>query len=129
MCRPLRRRAPGERLFTPAPARRHPNGRKFAGMIFVRSVALAALSVVLGLPPASGQGLVVDSDRMQVMTDTPEYCWHLASEVAATPREFRQLPPEVRMLALEGQRMCDRGLIRGGILRLRRALLLLRSGQ
>jgi hypothetical protein len=35
----------------------------------------------------------------------------------------------VGLLAMEGQRMCDRGLVRGGILRLRRALLLLRTGQ
>ena len=66
---------------------------------------------------------------MRITTDTPEYCWHLANEVAATPREFRQLPPDVRVLAVEGQRMCDHGLIRGGIMRLRRALLMLRAGQ
>ena len=98
-------------------------------MTFTRSIAPAALWLCLAALPASGQGVVVDSDPMQVMTDTPEYCWHLANQVAATPREFRLLPQEVRMLALEGQRMCDRGLIRGGILRLRRALLLLRAGQ
>jgi len=98
-------------------------------MTLTRSIAPAALWLCLGLLTASGQGVIVDSDRMRVMTDTPEYCWHLANEVAATPRELRLLPPEVRMLALEGQRMCDHGLIRGGILRLRRALLLLRSGQ
>jgi hypothetical protein len=119
----------GEHLFTPAPARRHASGSKFAAMTFVRSVAPAALWLFLGLLPASGQGLPAESDRMRVMSDTPEYCWHLANEVAAAQRETRNLPPDVRFLAVEGQRMCDRGLIRGGILRLRRALLLLRAGQ
>jgi hypothetical protein len=98
-------------------------------MTFVRSVTSAALWVLLGLLPASGQGLTVDTDRMRVMTDTPEYCWHLANEVAVEQRQAREPSPDVRVLAGEGRRMCDRGLIRGGILRLRRALLLLRAGQ
>ena len=98
-------------------------------MILVRSVATAALWLCLGLLPASGQGVTVDSDRMRVMSDTPEYCWHLADEIAANQRETRGLPPEVRMLAREGQRMCDHGLIVAGIRRLRRALLLLRADQ
>ncbi len=34
-------------------------------------------------------------------------------------------PQEVMVLSSEGQRMCDQGLTRGGILRLRRALVLL----
>jgi hypothetical protein len=98
-------------------------------MNFVRSIAPAALWVCAGLLPASGQGLADDPERMRIITDTPEYCWHLANEVAATPREFRLLPPDVRVLAVEGQRMCDHGLIRGGIIRLRRALMMLRAGQ
>ena len=98
-------------------------------MTFVRSVAPAALWLLLGLLPATGQGVAVESDRMQVMTDTPEYCWHLANEIAAARRETRSLPPEVRVLAREGERMCDRGLIKGGVTRLRRALLLLRADQ
>ena len=34
-------------------------------------------------------------------------------------------PQEVMALSTEGQRMCDQGLTRGGILRLRRALMLM----
>ncbi len=98
-------------------------------MIFARSIAPAAMWLFLGMLTARGAGVTVDSDPMQVMTDTPEYCWHLASQVASTPRQLYQLPPEVRILAMEGRRMCDHGLIRGGILRLRRALLLMRAGQ
>jgi len=99
-------------------------------MVLARSIiAPAALWLSLGLLPASGEGFVTDGDPMRVISDTPEYCWHLASEVATTPHEFRVLPPEVRMLTIEGERMCDQGLIRGGILRLRHALMLLRSGQ
>jgi hypothetical protein len=40
--------------------------------------------------------------------------------VAETPP-----PEEVTSLSSEGQRMCDQGKTRGGILRLRRALLLM----
>jgi hypothetical protein len=34
-------------------------------------------------------------------------------------------PQEVTFLSSEGQRMCDQGQTRGGILRLRRALMLM----
>jgi hypothetical protein len=36
-------------------------------------------------------------------------------------------PQEVASLSTEGQRMCDQGQTRGGILRLRRALMLMIS--
>ena len=64
---------------------------------------------------------------MQVTTDTPEYCSQLAAEVAEARRTVPAPPPSVRVLADEGQRMCGNGMVRGGILRLRRALLLLRN--
>jgi len=98
-------------------------------MNLVRSMAPVAVWLCLGLLPASSQGLLADSDRMQVMTDTPEFCWHLVNKVAAAQRDPHDVPPDVRMLAREGQRMCDHGLIKAGILRLRRALMLLRDGQ
>ena len=69
-------------------------------MTLVRSIIPAALWLCLGLLQANAQGVTVDSDPMQVMTDTPEYCWHLANEVAATPRELRLLAKMSTLLLL-----------------------------
>jgi hypothetical protein len=99
-------------------------------MTFSRPVALTTLSLLIGLPSAGGQSMhSSESDPMRVMSDTPEYCWHLASEFYTAQRRAHDLPPDVRVLAHEGQSMCDHGLIRGGIRRLRRALLLLQADQ
>jgi hypothetical protein len=61
-----------------------------------------------------------------VTTDTPEYCLQLLDRVSAMVNVASAPPPsEVTSLSTEGQRMCDHGQLRGGIARLRRALLLL----
>ena len=57
----------------------------------------------------------------EVTTDTPAYCALLGHDVAARHSAL----PEVERLLTEGEAMCARGQIRGGILRLRRALLIL----
>jgi hypothetical protein len=54
-----------------------------------------------------------------------EYCGHLAGRVATAHQQAVQPPPEVEILVVEGRRMCDEGHVRGGIARLRRALMLL----
>ena len=62
----------------------------------------------------------------QVTSDTPEYCLHLLDRVSEMVRVAGSPPPqEVTFLSSEGQRMCDQGQTRGGILRLRRALMLM----
>jgi hypothetical protein len=71
---------------------------------------------------------------MRVTTDTAEYCDTLASLVTRAERaqvardthaaELQQ----VRDLVEEGHHMCADGLIRSGLLRLRRALMILRAG-
>ena len=66
------------------------------------------------------------SPPQQVTTDTPEYCLQLLDRVSEMVRVAGSPPPqEVAFLSSEGQRMCDQGQTRGGILRLRRALLLM----
>jgi hypothetical protein len=62
-----------------------------------------------------------DQPSFALTTDTPQYCVQLARQI--TDRHSTQ--PEVGRLLSEGRDMCDRGQIRGGIRRLRRALLLL----
>jgi len=77
-------------------------------------------------------GLVVVTDApaqtapMPVLTDTPQYCVELSAEV----EEERQAlvspaPAEVEELAEEGRQLCAMGETRGGIDRLRRAMVLL----
>jgi hypothetical protein len=78
-------------------------------------------TVLLGAPPVVGQ------QRAQLVTsDTPEYCLQLLDRVSELVRVAEAPPPEeVTSLSSEGRRMCDQGKTRGGIMRLRRALLLM----
>ena len=96
-------------------------------MTRARSMALASMWLGAGLSSALAEGGANEPGPMQVITDTPEYCWHLAAEVAQARLAAPTTPPGVRLLADEGERMCDTGAVRGGILRLRRALLLLKK--
>jgi hypothetical protein len=93
----------------------------------------ARLYAVLAVPLAVGLGLAVMPSPVagqaappQVTTDTPQYCLELLDEVSQQVRVNTHPPQEVTSLSTEGQRMCDQGQTRGGILRLRRALVLLR---
>jgi hypothetical protein len=86
---------------------------------------LAVAAMLFGAAPVSGQ------QRAQpVTTDTPEYCLQLFDRVSELVRVAGMPPPqEVTSLSSEGQRMCDQGQTRGGILRLRRALIMLMHEQ
>jgi hypothetical protein len=90
------------------------------------AVLAVPLSVGLGLAflplPVAGQ-----APPAQVTTDTPQYCLQLLDQVSEQVRVNAHPPEEVTNLSTEGQRMCDQGQTRGGIMRLRRALVLLRG--
>lgn len=93
-------------------------------------------ALVLTLPLALGPAVALSQPApaapeppLRVTTDTPEYCDHLAGRFASEQRTHPDVTPEVQKLAQEGQQMCDTGLIRGGLYRLRRALLLLEGGK
>jgi hypothetical protein len=89
----------------------------------VPTLALGIAVLWLGAFPVAGQ-----SPPQQVTSDTPEYCLHLFDRVSEMVRGASAPPPqEVTFLSSEGQRMCDQGQTRGGILRLRRALMLMRQ--
>ncbi|MDR3530842.1 MAG: hypothetical protein P4L90_09850 [Rhodopila sp.] len=101
----------------------------------VRSLTTAGLLVALGtLPtiatgPAAAQAQVIQTGPMEVTSDTPEYCLQLLDRVSDLVRlATTAVPREVSVLTTEGQRMCDHGQTRGGIMRLRRALLLMEGG-
>ncbi len=92
------------------------------------------LCAVLAVPLSIGLGLAVmpspvagQATPAQVTTDTPQYCLQLLDEVSQQVRVHAHPPDEVTSLSTEGQRMCDQGQTRGGIMRLRRALVLLRG--
>ena len=87
----------------------------------VRTLSLGAATLWLGAMPLASQ-----SPPQQVITDTPEYCLQLLDRVSEMVRVAGSPPPQaVTFLSTEGQRMCDQGQTRGGILRLRRALMLM----
>ncbi|HSZ88134.1 MAG TPA: hypothetical protein VK822_02040 [Acetobacteraceae bacterium] len=107
----------------PAPRRRELAGGILAGMgPIARTLSLGAATVWLGTVPVASQSPA----PQQVTSDTPEYCLHLLDRVSQMVRVAGSPPPqEVTFLSSEGQRMCDQGQTRGGILRLRRALMLM----
>ena len=66
---------------------------------------------------------------MVVTTDTPEYCLHLLDRVSELVRiATLPVPREVTDLTTEGHRMCAHGQTRGGIMRLRSALMIMEKG-
>lgn len=89
------------------------------------SVAALLLSLAVGwaMMPASLAG----QTPVMVTSDTPQYCLHLLDQVSELMRLAPSPPPEVSHLSTEGQRMCGQGQTRGGIMRLRRALVLLKQ--
>jgi hypothetical protein len=89
----------------------------FAGLAAGVAISVAVLAAM----PVAGQ-----SPPQQVTTDTPEFCIQLLDRVSELVRIADVPPPqEVTLLSSEGQRMCDQGQTRGGIMRLRRALMMM----
>jgi hypothetical protein len=87
----------------------------------LRTFGLGAAAVWLGAMPAASQ-----PPPQRVTSDTPEYCLLLLDRVSQMVRVAGSpAPQEVASLSNEGQKMCDQGQTRGGILRLRRALMLM----
>ncbi|WP_158745927.1 hypothetical protein [Acidisphaera sp. L21] len=60
---------------------------------------------------------------MTVTTDTPEYCLGLAGRMDAQG----SMTPNARVLWERGRTMCEHGHVRGGLARLRRAMLVMRG--
>ena len=88
----------------------------------VLAVGAVGLTVWLGLVPVASE-----SPPQQITSDTPAYCLELLDRVSEMVRSAGTPPPqEVGYLSSEGQRMCGQGQTRGGILRLRRALMLMK---
>ena len=78
-----------------------------------------------GPSPADSDPAQAQPGPLRVTTDTVEYCGHLAGRIAVAQRTTTTANPEAESLAAQGRHMCEIGRIRGGIARLRRALLML----
>lgn len=89
----------------------------------IRPPAVAAL-LLLSVGPVRAQQDEGDTAPMVVTTDTSAYCLRLWQQIHA----HAPLPREVRELQSEGMDLCNGGQVRGGINRLRRALMMLRAG-
>ena len=86
--------------------------------------ALAGLIVAASAGVANAQNAPASAAPMAVTTDTRAYCERLHARLAITSNP----PDEVRMLTVEGWRMCSQGHVIGGLARLRRAVTILRGG-
>ena len=73
------------------------------------------------LVAAALAGPVCAQDPMTVTSDTPEYCLGLASRMEAAG----EMPSTARTLWERGRAMCEQGQVRRGLVRLRRAMVML----
>lgn len=105
-----------------------------ATMSPARSLITAGLLVALGILPSVSAGpvaaqvTVVQAPPVEITTDTPEYCQQLLTRIGERIRiATAPVPHEVTDLTTEGRDMCARGHPRGGIMRLRSALMILKN--
>ncbi len=96
----------------------------------IRTTLIAAASLCLaGSVHGAGQALETApaapsaADAMVITTDSDAYCRTLSRAIDA----HGALPREVSDLERQGEGLCGEGKVRSGIVRLRRALLVLRS--
>jgi hypothetical protein len=89
-------------------------------------VRRSALLVILAAFGAGAPFAGIAEDAARVTTDTPAYCDELRAEVEqARARAASAVQAEVTALETEGAHLCRAGQVRGGIIRLRRALTLM----
>jgi hypothetical protein len=97
----------------------------------MRVLGFSGLLLALAYPASAGGPAVVQvwpiqSSPMEVTTDTAEYCQHLLHRIRSLVRvATAPVPHDVADLTSEGKQMCDNGQTRGGIMRLRSALMLM----
>jgi hypothetical protein len=93
-----------------------------------RLLCISGVSVLLlGLGAGTGmlRSVAGESPPETVTSDTLAYCRQLADRVDQLKSASPHPPQSVNELTIAGKDMCEQGIIRGGILRLRSALVLL----
>jgi hypothetical protein len=113
----------------PSPPVRENGGINMCGMAASQRMnrfVVGSTCFVLTAMPWSAQPVRGESQVQMVTSDTPEYCLQLLDKISEMVRVSPgSAPQEVMHLSNEGQRMCNQGQTLGGILRLRRALMLM----
>ncbi len=101
-------------------------------MPWTRALSLAGVCLPLGAwlltagAPVSAQLNTTGAAPMEITTDTPEYCQKLLRRITELVRlATAPVPHEASDLTTEGQKMCDHGQTRMGIMRLRSALMIM----
>ncbi len=104
--------------------------------MFTGIPSLPRRRLMTGLPAWFGlaatgraQPAISEMPPTRVTSDSPEFCAQLAAMLRQDVRthQLAPVPDEVLMLGREGRKMCREGHIRPGILRIRRALVMLRG--
>ena len=67
------------------------------------------------------------SEPVRVITHTRQYCEELSLRATGLHQKAAAALEEARLLTAEGDRLCGQGQFRPGIIRLRRAIMLLRA--
>lgn len=88
------------------------------GVFAVGLLVIASAAALSQAPRDTGE-----DPGMAIMSDTPQWCAHLAAVVAALRQTVTRPHHEADLLAHEGQRLCGAGHVRLGIMRLRYALM------
>lgn len=101
------------------------------GMRRARMAPLAALAMACA-PLACLPGAARAGETVRVITHTAEHCADLSARARALgalarPPETTLAQAEASQLVAEADRLCAQGQIRPGIIRLRRAIMLLRG--
>lgn len=82
-----------------------------------------SVPVLICLMAMTAGHAVAEDAPAAITTDSQAYCVQLRDRVEQLRLSATVPPPrEVMDLSADGQRLCDNGLVRGGIMRLRRAL-------
>jgi len=100
----------------------------------MRALSVAGVCFPLGAwalisaVPVSGQVSASGVPPMEITSDTPEYCQKLLRRIGEIVRLAAEpVPHEATDLTSEGQKMCDHGQTRMGIMRLRSALMIMQK--
>jgi hypothetical protein len=105
---------------------RQPGDRTVSPMFrLMRIVGLAVVLVGLGLGSGMFSSIAGESTPEMVTSDTLTYCRQLALQLDQLKSASSNPPQSVNDLYVAGKDMCESGSIRGGILRLRSAIVML----